>query len=510
MKRSFILAFLILNYACSIGQFSYFNNRYNNDFLSSGKAIFETETGYIIVGVSGFESNDYLFLKLVVSGIDFKGNQQWWKTYGEDFHNYYAGNMRSADRTSDGGFILAGSIEDTIRTVGLLVKIDQNGDSLWSRIYGDTISPYFTGSLFRVCRQLSNQGYILAGSRFISEDDADILLMRTDSVGNTIWQQVYGQLHIIEEAFSIAELSDGGFIIGYSKEDINWLNSADPGILRVDSIGKQVWMKTFGSTMDEWGCAVTTSKDGNYLFGTTYAISEPGPGDPLQKARILKIDNESNIIWEKKYGDVLFTGGSCTIDELSDGTIIESGDGGFEDCMSIQGWILKAKPNGDSIWFRRYNYYPLTNAYLNYLYDITITSDNGIILTGEVLGEPEWEQSIWVQKLDSLGCDSVRCDTTVSISEYNPIKFSQANIIIYPNPASDWITILINDNIPSWCLERKLVLTNILGEKVIEKEIPRSSKSLELGISAFPTGIYIVTVFERQRLLYSSKILISR
>ena len=109
--------------------------------------------------------------------------------------------------------------------------------------------------------------------------------------------------------------------------------------------------------MDDWGCAVALLQDGNYIFGTTYAMSEPGPGDPLLKARIIKTDTAGNIIWDKKYSDHYFGGNSCTIDELNDGSIILSGTGAFDDSFNYQGWIIKVKPNGDSIWMRRYDYY---------------------------------------------------------------------------------------------------------------------------------------------------------
>jgi hypothetical protein len=137
---------------------------------------------------------------------------------------------------------------------------------------------------------------------------------------------------------------------------------------------------------------------------------------------IFKTDTSGNIIWQRKYEGPRFTGNSITIDELDDGSIISSGQGGFDDCMNTQGYIIKVEPDGDSIWMRRYDYYEANNGYLNHLYDLLLTSDEGMILTGETYGEPEWEQSLWVQKLDSIGCDTAGCDPTVGMAEWHGDK----------------------------------------------------------------------------------------
>jgi hypothetical protein len=508
--RCFLLCVLVLHAVALRSQFTYFNNRYNNDYASGAKAILESDSGFVISGVSGIEQGENVFLRIVMTAVDFEGNQLWWKTYGEDFHNYYAGVFRSTVKTRDGGFALGGAIRDSIRDVALLIRFDQNGDSLWSKIWGDTVSPTYTGNKFHQCRELPDHGFILIGSTYVSGDDADILMVRTDSLGNTICSQNYGLLHVWEEAYSVAALPDGGFIVGFQKTNLNWLNSHDPGILKVDSLGNQVWMKYYGSSMDEWGEAVAVSQDGNYLFGTTYAVEEPGPWDPLQKVRIIKMDTAGNIIWDRKYGYPVFQGTSCTIDELSDGNILVSGEGGFYDSYNVQGWIIKVRPNGDSIWMRRYDYYHLNQGYQNYLYDIHVTSDQGIILTGEVLGAPEWIQSIWVQKLDSIGCDTAGCDPTVGIFSPRPYSLYSTKISIYPNPASDQVHIEFREDAAGWYSDRQIELYNVTGERMLGEEIPFRASSYDCHVGFLPPGIYFLCIREGQNMIFSGKIVIAR
>jgi hypothetical protein len=354
---------------------------------------------------------------------------------------------------------------------------------------------------------LPDLGYLITGSQYVSGDDGDIIVIRTDSLGNSIWERTYGVLHWIEGGWSITQLPEGKFLIGIGRQNINILNSMDPGLLKIDSFGNPIWIKYYGSIFDDSGSATALSQDGNYLIGSAFAIGEPAPGLPQMKVWIFKTDTTGDIIWERKYGDKVFAGGCLTIDELNDGSVLASGLGAFEDFNGFEGWIIKTKQNGDSIWMRRYNYYP---ADINWLYDLTFTSDNGIIFTGMVFSPTDWEQSIWVQKLDSIGCDSVRCDTTVGVHEnfWNPSTLS--NILIYPNPASEWIHILFRENRPNWFSDREMEIVNVFGEKVIEEKIPHWTGTNDFNISKLSQGIYLLVIRDRQKIVYTGKFLIAR
>ena len=430
-----------------------------------------------------------------------------WKTYGEDFHNYYAGLMRGCTKTSDGGFVVSGSIGDSIRDVGLLMKFDQDGDSLWSRRYGDTTSTDYSSTIFYVCQQLPDDGYLMAGLFYISSDDWDILLVRTDRSGTPKWSHTYGELHWWEEGYSIVQLPDSNYLIGINKNQPGNSTKSDPGLLKVDNLGNLIWIKYYGGVFDDGQAQVSLSKAGGYLVGSVYAMSQPDPDYPYQKVWVFKTDTSGNMLWERKYSSTEFTGWCSTIDELDDTSIILSGTGSFVDGFGTNGWILKTKQNGDSIWMRRYFYYPGSE---NQLYDLRVSSDNGMIFTGMTVGDPEWEQSIWVQKLDSIGCDSVRCDTTVGIVQLNPKFIGSEYYTVYPNPASDWIHIVSRSSNLFWHSERYTEIYNIMGEKVGEFRMPMNYGSNDFNVSNLPQGLYLLVIKERQKVVYSGKFLIAR
>jgi hypothetical protein len=92
-----------------------------------------TNDGYIVAGRStsfGDGSWDAFFLK-----IDSAGNSEWQRTFGGS----RAESAADVRRTSDGGYIAAISIWEGntgARTYFRLLKLSENGDSLWARDYG--------------------------------------------------------------------------------------------------------------------------------------------------------------------------------------------------------------------------------------------------------------------------------------------------------------------------------------------------------------------------------------
>ncbi len=480
-----------------------------------GSSIMETDNGYITCGMSGEESQGYIFYRIVMTAIDYKGNQLWWRTYGEDFHNYYVGESGGCIKTSDGGYMVSGTVEDTSRAVGLLMKFDKNGDSLWSRIYGDTVSSGNPATSFSGCEQLPDKGYLITGWVYVSGDDGDIILIRTDSLGNTIWEHTYGELHWLEAGWRIVQLPDGKFLIGINKQNLNIFNSMDPGLLKVDSLGNKIWIRYYGGTYDDCGLDVLLSQDGNYIYGSSLGVAEPEPEWPMVKVWIFETDTAGSILWERTYSDWPFLAGGCTnIYELGDGCIIASGYGCFEEgAPGYVGWIIKTKPNGDSIWMRRYSYYP---DFDNLLYNIQMTSDNGIILTGWVFGEPEMEQSMWIQKLDSIGCDSVRCDSTVGIAEEpgSMEAWRHGGLDVWPNPASEQINVRFYREDGRFYSELRLEIYDIFGRETSGSLLSSPwmgtgrEKSWKMDVSSFSPGIYIAVLRNGLTVLESRKFII--
>jgi len=90
----------------------------------------------------------------------------------------------------------------------------------------------------------------------------------------------------------------------------------------------------------------------------------------------------------------------------------------------------------------------------------------------------------------------------VSLTSVNDIEMSDTNVQIYPNPASDNLTI----EIFSSSEKKELTIYNTLGEKILSESF--SGQNHSVNVSAFANGIYFYEVWEKLNLIAKGKIMI--
>src|SRR4030042_2562043 len=80
----------------------------------------------------------------------------------------------------------------------------------WARAYGGTDDDHVYSA-----QQTSDGGYILAGStRSFGAGDYDFWILKLDPSGSILWQKTYGSTgSVTEQASSIQQTSDGGYIV---------------------------------------------------------------------------------------------------------------------------------------------------------------------------------------------------------------------------------------------------------------------------------------------------------
>ena len=162
----------------------------------------------------------------------------------------------SVQQTSDGGYIITGEInsynENPYRDGDLwLIKTDEDGDTMWTKIYGGS-----EGEVGYSVQQTSDGGYIITGyTSSYGEWPGDVWLIKTDENGDTLWTKTYGDSEHTDEGYSVQQTSDGGYIItgrtksyGEGNYDV-WLIKVAPykGIAETDVISAQPSFKSIQS-----------------------------------------------------------------------------------------------------------------------------------------------------------------------------------------------------------------------------------------------------------------------
>jgi len=274
------------------------NRTYGRPYIDDAYSIIQTsDGGYVVAGASWNESRNAFDLFLVKT--DTEGNMEWNLTYIRDNSGGYLdwGCASSIVQTTDGGYILAGSVRHhpdhpTGDWDAWLVKTDSNGTVEWDRPYGGGADEGAHDVL-----QTIDGGYIFVGTTVsYGAGSGDVWLVKTDASGIPQWTKTFGGSNW-DDGWSISNTSDGGYIIGGATSSFG-AGSYDFWLIKTDANGTQQWSKSYGDIDEDFAWSVIETKDGGYaLAGYTKSFGA-GESDFL----LVKTDSSGKQEWNKTFG----------------------------------------------------------------------------------------------------------------------------------------------------------------------------------------------------------------
>ena len=145
--------------------------------------------------------------------------------------SYILNRTRCVQQTSDGGYFVCGTAWDINNsTTGvLMIKTDNNGDTLWKRIISNTGTENGSGGGF----QTSDNGFIVCGGSGAS-GNGDALLIKTNNLGIPQWNSTFGGINN-DLANSVISTNGGGFLI--CGMETSWGDGSGVYVVRTDSSG---------------------------------------------------------------------------------------------------------------------------------------------------------------------------------------------------------------------------------------------------------------------------------
>ncbi|MBI4930285.1 MAG: T9SS type A sorting domain-containing protein [Bacteroidetes bacterium] len=278
-------------------------------------------------------------------------------------------NIMSVWQNSDGGYVFGAP-----RTgVSNITRTDASGNILWSKQINQPVS-----GLSGIVQQTYDGGFIWTGVHggIVGQFSRKIYLNKFDMNGNLLWTKLYGGVSGVDLANTMAQTTDGGFIISGITSSFG--TSLTKYLLKTDSNGALEWSKVFGDQGSSTSFVIQTNDNGYALVGTQ---NQAPIG--FNSASLLKTDSGGNLLWNKIYGN---TG-------LAESTVFRSGretnDGGFiivgshtVSPFSQLGvhdiLVVKTNSNGNVLWSKTYG---TTNHEEGS--DIQQTSDGGFIVSGD-------------------------------------------------------------------------------------------------------------------------------
>ena len=387
-KAVLFLAFVLLpQFSSSHITFERTYGRLGYDWGSSVQQTFDG--GYIIAGgTKSFSINWTNEVYLIKT--DPMGDTLWTRTFGFGGSNFCA-HGNSVQQTSDGGYIITGLTNSYCTGGGgdvLMIKTDSQGDTLWTKSFGGSAE-----DIGQSVDQTSDGGYIIAGWTYsFGSGSSDIYLIKTNSLGDTLWTKTYGGT-FEEKCYSAQQTTDGGYIL------TGWTGSfgagaADVYLIKTNSSGEVLWTRTYGYTYSEVGHSVQQTSDGGYIIAGQLWYSGPG----TTNFYVIKTDSVGDTLWTRIYGDDFDY--AFSIQQTSDGGYIVAG---FTYPWPGDAYLIKTDSIGDTLWTRRYG-----GTDSDIAYAVQQTQDGGYIIAGATESFDAVSRDVYLIKIGPI---STQCST---------------------------------------------------------------------------------------------------
>ncbi len=192
---------------------------YGGDGIGWGGSVLQTTDGGYIIAGSSFDTSGALLRPgtLWLMKTNANGDSLWKKIYGDRRSRVIGGEF--VRHTTDGGYIIVsekiGILDIYFSSDIWLIKTNYIGDTLWTKTYrakSYSLYPFsFSGSVL----QTADSGYIIVGSNTMLHAGYVACFIKTDSNGDTLWTKEYG--NGVERGFSVQQTADGGFIFTGSR-----------------------------------------------------------------------------------------------------------------------------------------------------------------------------------------------------------------------------------------------------------------------------------------------------
>jgi hypothetical protein len=496
MKNKHLIIVLLLCSNTLLGQhLSYFNKTLVSDTMNIlAQSVLPVEGGYISLG--GYATSEHY--AMYIRKLDNNGNTEWIKSFLTEQNASNIGIIEWGGQVIvDNNHLVATYLKNNDIW---LTKFNLNGDTVLHKQY---LKPARQVSL-QILKTSVAGGYIIAGRELnITADTVKAYVLKLDSLGNFEWDRYY-TMGNDARFFTVQQTPwDGGYIfggMGYSTA-----TGYDMFVVKTDSIGDTLWTKHYGSQGFDCGAYVvplTTLAEYQagipieYLMTGCYQSNTPDPlFDYVDDLYTAKLDSLGNIIWQKIYStapDNLYLQTFPIV--KSDKSFIATGVylNYATDYQTIP-LIIKFNANGTIAWQKAVTLSSQVDCYIK---DMRPTEDGGYVLAGYQYSTP---QTAWVLKIDSLGntCSFVGCDSTIYTGYpigLDEVLLNKTGFSIVPNPAQDVVTLQLLQPINN---SSNLLVYDISGRLVIT--INGVYNGMPINVQYLQTGMYYCRLLDSNK-----------
>lgn len=350
--KKFILLGLVFIFSNSFSQYSIqwidrFNGKGNSFDIANNLFLDEQSNAYVYCTV-----NDNNFGQTNICAIKYSANGKmlWSTTYDNPLGTI--DQLQDVYKDSQNNSYLTGYCSEADRIKLLLIKINQNGDTIFSRI--TSIPDHETLISHSICADNMGNIFVITDGRNLISGKTDFIIVKYNTEGVVINYKIFeGSPEGDDNGIKIICDNAGNIFAG-----VNSFYSAvsfDAVIYKLDNNLNEIYTKRINGkgNLDDGIVDMKLSGDNNILVSAK--ISGAGSGWDIGT---FKINNSNgNIIWENSYngsGNSLDLPYAITTD-ITDNIYVTGYARNSSAIQSEDIIILKYDKNGNELWSRVYN-----------------------------------------------------------------------------------------------------------------------------------------------------------
>lgn len=297
-------------------------------------------------------------------------------------------NIRAMIALPSGGIAVVGNT--TVNLEGddaMLSLFDANVEAQASQLYWN-LGPD-ANEIGYSARQTPDGGYILYGAKYLPENLTDALLIKTDELGNVVWEMTTGSSGI-ERPSSLDLAADETFIISGFSYDVQLGEPAVLFVRKFDLEGQEIWSKYFPLGTPDFGLftVIRSLSDG----GSIVALCAPLVTS-ARRPTLLRLDAQGNVLWSKVHDNFNAYNFLRNLIETPEGNLLGVG----MSALPEQFQAALFDETGNQLWSETYG------SESGIGFGLAATPDGNYIISGYTDANPGESDSLYIAAIDPQG-----------------------------------------------------------------------------------------------------------
>jgi hypothetical protein len=417
------------------------------------KMIQTQDGGYALLAQTDYVN--FQFNKITIIKCDVSGDTVWTKII--DIGDSTISYPYDFIETTNNNFVMVGSMGKGTYLPRIIIKTNPYGDTLWVRQF---ISTTTNGNGFLKTSEINNDTVLVLGGEY-----PYLFIHKFDEAGNLLNVFTQDTFRASPYHHLRKDLLGNPVIL---KSNIIWNQSINQfvhtqNIFKTDNDLNHSIDKAYKGMEGKFSCG---SLDGGFAFYDGYGYG------------LIKVDNNLDSLWSKPFSEY-----SMGFNENYQfgRDIAPTSDTGFILCGVVDvpsvfkfPYLIKTDSLGNKEWSKDFMGYPVDN-----IVSVVQSADGGYVMLMSGDADSTNVPYMWLVKSDAQG-------NVVSIPEFSTVKNEVLIVIIYPNPANDFI--YLNFKNP---FEGEINIYDVVGRLVYSEEIQNQNLK-QINIHSLNKGIYIV------------------